>query len=54
MHILFYLFATILFVCFVVKFWVTYKEKNDRIVLAELIGCVIASLGGLILIITAF
>lgn len=54
MNILFYILATILFVCFAVKSWRAYKEKNEKIALAELIGSVIASLGGLILIITAF
>lgn len=54
MNILFYILATILFVCFAVKSWRAYKGKNEKIALAELIGSVIASLGGLILIITAF
>ena len=54
MNILFYILATILFVFLAVKSWIAYKEKNEKIALAELIGSVIASIGGLILIITAF
>ena len=46
-----YILATILFICFAVKSWIEYKEKNEKIALAELIGSVIASIGGVILII---
>ena len=53
MNILFYILATMLFVFLAVKSWIIYKEKNEKIVLAELVGSVIASLGGLILIITS-
>lgn len=49
-----YILATILFMCFAVKLWIIYKEKNEKISFAELIGSVIASIGGVILIITAF
>ena len=49
-----YILATILFMCFAVKSWVVYKEGNEKTALAELIGSVIASIGGLILIITFF
>ena len=54
MSTLFYILVTILFICFAVKSWIAYKEKNEKIILAELIGSVIASIGGVILMITVF
>ena len=53
MNTLFYILATILFVCFAFKSKKIYKEKHENIALVELIGSVIASLGGAILIITS-
>lgn len=54
MNILFYILAEILFICFAVKSWTVYKGKNEKVALVELIGSVIASIGGVILIITVF
>lgn len=52
MNILFYILATILFICFAIKSWIVYKETNKKIAFAELVGSAIASIGGVILVIS--